>query len=92
MHQPVCPCAKSPGHPGYRVSRSLPAMGALSFLSSHILSTLPALKTSGRPDAPLFQRRLSMSSGLPRILHLQALSAMDLRVAPNLASYQRFQW
>jgi len=26
-----------------------------------------------------------MTSGFPRILPLQALSAMDLRVAPNLA-------
>ena len=132
MHQPVQPCAKSPGCPESCISKGCARDGVSSCLDSRILrhvwrsslaaslfqSRLPMrLRVAPHPAssgsagdglrvasrlasfsasrvklqvAPLLRSSVCASRcvpGLPRLLHLPALPAMDLRVAPNLASF-----
>jgi len=86
IHQPVQPCAKSPGCPGFRVLKAAPAM-ELRVASNLAFFGTSGARVSGCPVSRSSSRASRCCCELPRALHLRALPAMDLRVASNFASF-----
>jgi hypothetical protein len=84
------PCAKSPGFPGYCISRSAPAMeNRVASLLSSFGAT--GAGTAGRPTVSLSYSVSRRGCRSPRTPHPRALPAFDLLVALNFVSYRRFQ-
>jgi len=87
MHQPVQPCAKSSGCPESCISKGRARDGSSSCPEFRILRRFRRWYLRSPLGFALPVAPPDVAAGCPAPWHLQALPAMDFRVAPNLASF-----